>query len=92
MSDMEKILKELTIVQGTARQKTSEPKYYLVFDKESIPKEIVQKFSKSFNSDIQLNKQGIQILENFFGTRNRKVLAKRLVLYLLAMSEKAKEK
>jgi len=90
MSDMENILKQLSIVQGKAKQQSDEPKIYIVLDKEKIPKQIVQKFSSSFKQEIQLNKQGIRILEDFFNTRNRKVLAKRLVLYILAMSEKKK--
>jgi len=91
MSEMKELMEQLSIIQGTQRKKTDEPKFYLCFDNEEIPKEIVQKFAKNYKKAIKLNREGIAIVEQFFGTRNRKVITKRLVLYLLAMSEKAKQ-
>ena len=61
-----------------ARQKSDEPKYYLIFDKSKVSID-----GKTY----QLNKEGIEILEKALGTRNRKLMAKRLLALLIRLAK-----
>jgi len=61
-----------------ARQKSDEPKYYIIFDKSTV---------KIDGKEYKLNTDGIAILEKALGTRNRKLMAKRLLALLIRLAK-----